>query len=1043
MRHSTNIRRGVTALSAVVMAVAVAAGTARMAPADAAPSTGVTAVRLTTEHATDPLGIDTARPRLSWQLDSAATNELQTAYQVVVAPDAQHAGAGHGSLWDSGRVASGQSVDVPYGGPALRSGTRYYWSVRVWDSHGQVSAWSQPAWWEMGLLTSGDWGGAQWIGQASPDSAPVSEMQWNYPAQLQSGHTLGQTFTTTGLFDGACGVFPTWVTTGSGMTLTLYSGGPGGSVVANRTFSDVPDNSTQCLTFTAQPAGVYYLQISDPVGTIGWWSDSNDVLTAGQAYADGSPVAGDRALQIHVPSYPEPQLRTDFTAAKNVAQARLYVSAGGYYVAYLNGQRVGGRQLDPGFTVYNQRMLYSTYDVTHQVQHGANAIGLALGRGFFGINSPNLYWGSAPWLGEPRVLVKLDLTYTDGTHQVTVSGPDWRTHPGPTLTDSVYNGETYDARQAQTGWDSPGFADAGWSAAAVLKAPAATLSAEQMQPIQVTGTLRATRITQPKPGTYVFKFPANIAGWPQLRVSGPAGTAVTLRMGEVLNSDGTVDNQGDPGLTPGEIQRDTYVLNGSGAQIWQPQFSYAGFQYVQVDGYPGTPGPGDVVAQDVHSAVPSTGQFTSSDGLINAIHAATRSTILNNLHSIPTDTPMYEKRGWLGDTQLDSAPAVDNFGMQRFYANWLRSIGDDQGSDGNVPDLVPNNAPGGGLDPAWGSAYLIIPWRLYQDYGDTGVLADNYSGMRAYVNYLAAKATNDIEPGFYGDWVPPEPPDGSYSYPPEGPNLVATAYFYHDSVLLSQIAQKLGNNGDAAHYADLAASIKTAFNATYLDTATGVYQTSTNAGYRQTSSALPLLFGLVPADQAGRVAANLAADVRAHGDHLNTGIMGTMALLPVLTQYGQADLAYAIATQTTYPSWGYWLSLGATTLWEDWTSHPRSHDHAMFGTVDDWFYQYLAGIQPADGFHQITIRPYVPTGLTHVAASEQTPYGRTASEWTAAGGKLTLTVTIPPNTQATIGMPTASGSTVHAPPGANPAGTTSGAPAFTVGGGTYTFTSQP
>lgn len=830
------------------------------------------AVQLQTEHANNPLGMDVKHPRLGWQIVSADTNILQSAYRVVVSTSARKASSGKGDVWDSGKVISQDSFDVPYAGPALKSGCRYFWSVKVWDDHGHSSDWASAGWWEMGLLASQDWSGAQWIA------------------------------------------------------------------------------------------------------------------------ADGDSQAA-------------PLLRAEFSMAKRIARARLYISAAGYYVASINGQRIGDAVLDPGFTAFDQRGLYASYDVSGQLRSGANAIGVCLGRGCYAMDTSQkiLWWSAVKWFKhQPKLLAKLDITFTDNTHETVVSGPDWKVHDGPTTSDSLYRGESYDARLDLPKWNTSGCDAAGWRDARVATAPTTNLQAQMAEPIRVVSTIRASSITQSKPGIYVYKFPVMTAGWGRLTVSGPSGTKVSLRLGETLNEDGTVNNMGDPGLTPGEIQRYEYTLAGRGTEVWEPQFSYAGFQYVQLEHFPGTPTTNSVVACEVHSDVPVIGSFTCSNPLLNAIHDACRRTVLNNLHSIPTDCPMYEKRGWTADALLFSAQASDNFGVDRFFTKWMDDLADTQTAAGEIADVAPG--PDGSLDPSWTSAFMVIPWRLYQEYGDRTVIATHYDQMKRYVNYLSTKSTHHLVTGFYGDWVSP-----GYVQPPEGPDLVASANYYRDVRLLSEMAGIVGRTADQLTYSNLAVAVKASFNSAYLDSATGVYRTDKNVGYRQTSSAVPLNFGLVPAGQIAAGVSNLVADVRLHDDHLNTGCFGTAALLPALTENGQVDLAYAIATQTTYPSWGCWIAHGATTTWEQWICDAslRSRDHAFLGTVDDWFFKYLAGIQPAaPGYRKITIRPWLPKGLRKVSASIQTPLGLVSSSWTVEmNGVVVLTVVVPPNATAEVWVP--------------------------------------
>lgn len=1036
---------------------------------------GVTVTKLTADAEANPLGVDAARPRLAWQLLAHERGQRQTAYEVVVATSTGN------PVWSTGKVASAESTGIPYGGPALRPATRYFWQVRVWDGDGRPSPWSRTAWWETGLLSEGDWAGADWIGGPSslrPIGLEGASWIWfpeGDPAQSAPPGTrwLRKTFT-----------LPAGAITGARIAITAddrYDLHVNGHRVASGDswqqarvvdLSAVVREGSNTLAVEARnatetPAGlVAKLRIdragADPVEVVtdGSWRASDDAPSGWQRpeFDDSAwPAALVAAPYGQGPwgnvavgdATPGPLLRKKFKTTKRVERARAYVSGLGYYVMSIDGRRVGDSVLDPGATVYDKTALYATYDVTSALRRsGDHAVGVALGRGFYGLpRGDTKWWGAAPWLGDPRLRLALVVDYADGTSDTVLSDSTWQTTSGPTVRDSVYLGETYDARLARPGWDTPGFDPSGWEPASVVEAPTANLRSQRMEPIRIVDTLRADRVTQPAPGRYVFRFPVVTAGWARLRVKGSAGTEVTLRYGETLRPDGTVNNDGDPGLTNGPVQTDRYILRGAGTETWEPSFSYKGFQYVQVDGYPGRPSADDVVARVVHSDVPSAGGFRSSDGLLNTIHTMTRRTILNNLHSVFTDTPMFEKRGWLGDANVLVPTTIDNFGMRRFYRNWMLSIVDNQGPDGAGVEVAPNPYGAGYTDPIWGGAIVSIPWELYQEYGDQEVLLAGYDEMVAYVNHLEAHSEGLIQRGFYGDWVSPAT-SGTFPWPPEGARLTATAYFHRYASQVARAATVLGRADDAARFGALADRVRDAFNARFLDRDRGIYRTDVEVGYRQTSNAVPLRFGLVPEEYAGRVTQNLVADIRARGNHLNTGHAGTKELLPALTENGHVDTAFAVATQRTYPSWGFWIDNGATTLWEAWETTTRSRDHAFLGSVDDWFYRDLAGIRPAaPGYERVTIRPHLPAGLGHAAATMDTVRGTVASEWRRTpDGTLHLNVTIPVNASAEVAVPASSADDVRE--GASPAAKADGVrflrmdgdrAVFEVGSGSYRF----
>lgn len=1051
----------------VSVAALTTAGSAAVAAAASAPSApgALQVTQLTSDGSVNALGVDVAKPRLAWLLSATGTGAMQSAYDVQVATSASVLASGTGLTWDSGEVKSVTSTGVDYGGSALQSATRYFWRVRVWDGSGNPSTWSAPAWWEMGLLTPADWSGAQWIteGRSAPPKWPAgttataSSTHPNPnngfdPSTVLDGN--GATFwndNTEGVFPDTLQVTSPTAVTLSGITVITHTAG-GAEDFTVDTLDDSGNFQTQ-VSVTGDTDVTRFVQFPAPVTTTAvritvtrdWEATPGAAVWTRIAEVIPGQFAGFSA------SEPSPLLRKGFTVAKQVTSARAYIAGLGYYVLSIDGKRVGDRVLDPSFTAYNKTAEYSTYDVTAAVAaQGAHAIGVTLGRGFYALYPGDAsYWGGAPWLSQnPTVVMRLQINYADGSHDTIVTDNTWLTHDGPTTRDSVYAGENYDARLAIPGWDRPGADVSGWAPAVVTPSPTAQLVSERQPPIRVVGSMKAEQITNPEPDVYVLKFPTVTAGWAKLNVRGPAGTEVTVKYGEQLRADGTVNNDGDSGLTTPPIQTDRYILSADpGVQTWQPSFSYNGFQYIEVDGYPGVPDANDVQAEIVHSDVSNAGSFDSSIPLLNTIDADSARTILNNLHSIMTDTPEFEKRGWLDDASILTPTSTDNFQMLNFYRNWLISIQDDQASNGAGVDLAPNPATPGYADPEWaGGGLVLVPWELYQDYGDTDVLAESFDSMARYVDYLTTASNGFIQPGVYGDWASPNPDpvhETAAFAPPEGPQLVATAYYYKDAVDTAQAAKVLGRTADAAHFSQLAEQIKAAFNAKFLDSANGVYHTDRNVGYRQASNAIPLTFGLVPPELAGKVAANLAADVEAHGNHLNTGDAGTKELLPALSDNGYADLALAIATQTTYPSWGFQISQGATTGWERWETVTRSRDHAFEGTIDDWFYRDLAGIQPAaPGYSQIMIAPHVPSALDHVQAQQETVSGTVSSSWTKTNGKLHLQVRIPANTTATVHVPVFGKGMGGAPAGATLVSSSATEAVYSVGSGTWEFISN-
>ena len=893
----------------VLLTAPTTARAVRKTPAQA--QTPVQVYGLATDYAHDPLGIDDARPQLSWKLKSPGRGEMQTAYQIVVSSSESNLAQSRGDVWDSGKVTSSQSADIRYSGAPLASRTRYYWKVRVWGSNGQPSAWSAPARWETALLHQSDWT-AKWIGPSTFDT---------------------------------------------------------------------------------------------------------------------NPAAG-------------PLLRKEFTANRQISSARVYISGLGNYVLNINGRKVGNRVLDPAFTDYEKTVLYATYDVTGYIHTGHNAIGVELAPGFY-------------YYSTPKLLMQLVINYADGSSTTIASDGSWQMDTsGPTLFDTggkltggpVFDGETYDARRNPIGWDQPGFNAQGWQSASIVPAPGGKLVSEAMEPVTVADTFEPTGgVTEPKPGVYVVDMGRTISGWIRLTASGQAGQEVSIQYGEKLNSDGTVNGTPSPGPRP-RFQEDRYIFGGSGTETWEPSFTWKSFRYVQLTGLSAPPTKGTVVGRAVHNAVVNDGGFSSSDTLYNEIDQAMQRTMLNVLLGFPAFDPANERNGWTGDTQLTAPSMIYNFGMDAFLKQWLNDIQDGQKPTG-VISLIdpPRDRCCYGWAPEWDAAYPLVAWDLYVSYGDRGVLESHYDSLASYMQWQISSLKNGIAPaGSYGDWYSP-----GYSAAPEDRRLSATAYVYRETEVMADIASVLGHSDDAASYRSTAESIKNSFNQLFLNPTTGQYQTASDPGYRQASNAIPLEFGMVPAKYQASVLQGLVDDVRARDDHLNTGFLGTPALLDVLTQDGHADLAQAITNQTTYPSWGQWIDAGADTLWERWGLNARSHDIPTLGSVDAWFYQDVGGISPDPqhpGYQHSIIKPYLTAAPSHASASYDSMYGQIKSAWTATASSFNLDATIPVNATSTIFVPVATCSTVtesglpaSGAPGVEPLGISNGYAEFKVGSGSYHF----
>jgi alpha-L-rhamnosidase len=689
------------------------------------------------------------------------------------------------------------------------------------------------------------------------------------------------------------------------------------------------------------------------------------------------------------------ELRKEFRIPSAIKSARVYITALGYYELRINGRRVGHRVLDPAYTTYPKRVLYSTYDVTSELAPGPNVLGVMLGGGWATLSRGGAFKG---YYEHPALLLQFDAMLSNGQELTVSSDRSWKVTQGPIVRDSVYDGEVYDARRETPGWDRPGFDAAGWENAQVVPGSSGTLSAEMMPPIRVVDEIVPKSVTNPEPGFYVYDMGQNMSGWARLRVRGPRGTRVTLRYSELLYPDGMINRAN----LRSAKSRDVFILKGGGWETFHAHFTYHGFRYVEVTGFPGTPGLDSLRGEVVHTAVQPAGSFVASKEILNRIQQLIDWSQLTNLMSIPTDCDNRDERqGWMGDAQVTAEEAMMNFFMPAFYTDFIRDIRDVEGSDGTVTDTVPHRYGSRPADPAWGTAYPVIVWDMWREYGDRRVLEENYDGLKKYVEFLRSRAPNNIlSYSYYGDWVSLVPTPGAF---------VSACYYYYDVQILAQIARVLNRTPDEATYNALASRIKDAINSKFLDSQTGEYATGT-----QTANAMALAMGLVPNDMRGQVAGNLYNDVvYYHNTHVTTGFIGVRWLMPALTRTGNPDVAYELATRTSFPSWGYMIKKGATTLWELWQQKTgpsmNSQDHAMFGSVGAWFYKVLAGIdqQPGTaGYAHLLIEPQVVEDLHWASGSIHTMRGLVSSSWVHTPGQISLKVIVPVGSDATVILPT-------------------------------------
>jgi len=901
------------------------------------PSGGLSAVGLRCEYRQNPLGIDTDRPRLSWQLESTGRDQRQSAYRLLVASSRDLLRGDIGDLWDTGQQYSNLTVNIAYAGLPLSSGQRCFWKLMVWDEAGEPSPWSGPAWWETALLEREDWSGA-WIGDGRPDPEREEDFYQDDPAPL---------------------------------------------------------------------------------------------------------------------------FRKGFQVDRPVRRARLSITGLGYYEARLNGQRIGDNVLDPGWTDYRDRVFFSTYDVTGLLREGENALGAELGNGWYN-PLPLRMWGrrnlrEALPTGRPRLLAQLDIEFEDGTTRAIVSDDSWRTHPGPIVRNNIFLGEVYDARLEIDGWCEPEFDDSGWERAAVVPEPEGRLDAQPQPPITITRTLKPVAITEPSPGIYIFDFGQNFAGWVRLRLKGEAGTTVTMRFGELLHTDGTLNPMtsvagqikgtdwnsisiGGPGAPDIAWQEDTYIARGRGVESYTPRFSFHAFRYVEVTGYPGHPGRADLTGLRLNSRVEEAGSFTCSNELLNEIQEMVRWTFLSNIFSVQSDCPHRERFGYGGDLVVTSDAFMMNFDMANFYAKVVRDWHDAALPDGMLTDT----APFVGIQycgVAWAMAHPHLLENLYRYYGDRRLLEEQYATSSRWLDLVTAQYPGHIVTTGLSDHEGLEP----------APAPAMVTPLYHESArLLSRLAGLLDRDDDQQRYAALADAIRRAWQEEFLDAGTGLVGPGTQA-----SQASALFLDLLPEPDQAAVLARLVDMIRnEHQGHLTTGIYGTRYLLDVLSRAGNEDLAFEVATRDSFPGWGYMLANGATTLWEHWalSENTFSHNHPMFGSISGWFFNWLGGIQPhpeAEAFDRIIIRPRPASDLTHARTHYHSLRGPIECRWQRRGERFRMEVTVPPNTEATVYVPARSADEVRegGKPARDAEGVTfltseGGSAVYRVGSGRYSFVSR-
>lgn len=1034
-----------TPIAALVVALAALLLPVGVSPTAVAEPAVLEVGGLTTNGRTDPLGIPGEAPSFGWSSTSTARGVVQSAYQLRVAGSEDELGAG--DLWDSGKVASDRQVDVVYGGPPLASQTRYVWQVRVWDGDDQASAWSDPASFETGMLTAADWDGAEWISAA--DGTEVN--RWtDYTAEFD--------FT---IENHAFGTFVRAANTGNGYMwqLSVADGTPrfrphvrvngGYSLLDNKDISSVisaQDLRTGQHTMTVQVDGSTITTSLDGTqidsrtdathakGFVGFRSDHANgtfekftarrvevTAKSGETLLDtdfsgGNPfsagVVTDAGLVLDQPTDAlyvssddhRPLLRTDFdtAAGKTVTRARVYASARGVYELNLNGEKVGDQFLAPGWTDYADRIQHQTYDVTDLVDSGSNSFGAELADGWW--SGKVGMWGPDVYGDRLSLIARLRIDYSDGTSEWVDTDGSWTADTGPYVFTDNIDGETYDARHEQPGWDQSGFDDSGWQPVDVV-APATDLLVPQGdEPVRVTEELAVVERTEPTPGAFIYDLGQNMVGVARMVLQGQAGDTVRVRYGEVLNPDGTLYTAN---LRAAKVT-DRYTFAADGTVTYEPKFTQHGFRYVEITGAAVPPAPADVTGVVWGSDLPATGTLETSSSMLNQLVSNISWGQRGNFLSIPTDTPARDERlGWTGDINVFAPTANYLRDTRAFLAKWMHDMSDTQFANGDLPGIAPEPPGVGccGSGTGWSDAGITVPYSLWDSFGDASVAREFYPEMTAFMDYLRGHAGADlIDPGRggWGDWLNLDDPTPTA--------VMGTAYLAEDARMMSEMAAAIGADADAAEYAQLSADVRAAFAEEFIG------PDGTVSGDSQTGYAMALGMDLVPDGLRDEVGARFVDKLAASDHHLTTGFLGTPWLLPALSSIDRDDLAYTLLMHEDYPSWGYEVRMGATTMWERWNSimpdgtfgdvSMNSFNHYAYGAVGDWMYQNIGGIAAVEpGYKTSRIAPVVGGGLTHGSGELTTVYGRIATDWAVDGEDLSLAVEVPVNTTAEVVLP--------------------------------------
>ena len=879
------------------------------------------------EYLINPIGINSRNPEFGWTLVSKELRQSQSAYELLVSDNVSDLLKGQGNMWNTGKVLTANSTHIEYQGRPLKSFTKYYWCIKVYDAGQEASSWSSPAFFETAMFDKQDWS-AKWIGDGT----------------------------------------------------------------------------------------------QNPV-------DSN-------RYKDD----------------PMPLFRKDFAVEKKITNARLYISGMGYYEAYLNGKKIGDHILDPGFTTYKKEVLYLVHDITGLMTKGKNAVGIMLGNGWWN-PLPFKFFGR--WdlrdyqqTGRPCVKAEIHINYSDGSTQTIATDESWQTTHGPVIRNNIYLGEHYDARLEKKAWNTKEADVTRWNKAVVVSGPDGEMCVQMQPAIRITKVIMPKRIIRLSADTFIVDMGRNFAGVARIHVKGSAGTKITMRYGEGLFGDSSLNvmttaatqiKKGGISAGPGgpatAWQEDAYILKGEGVEHWSPRFTFHGFQYVEITGWPGTPKISDIEGLRMNSDLARDGEFSCSNEMFNKLHETIQWTFLSNVFSVQSDCPGREKMGYGGDMVATANSFIFNYNMLHFYEKTIKDFANEQRPLGGITEIAPFT----GIDDrgfgdlsgplGWQLAFPFLQKQLYDFYGDKRIIRNNYEALKKQLDFLKAKSIGNT---FYWDISDHEALD------PKPEALSATLFYYHHILLGAEFASILGRRDDSLKYAALASEVREEAIHKFLVPSTGRFDNAT-----QSAQILALWYGISP-EKANSLGV-LTDEFARHKWHVSTGIFSTKMMFDVLRENNMNNAAYRIANQRDFPGWGYMLENGASTLWETW-AFPEvspSRNHPMFGSVDEWFYRSLAGINPlSPGFETILIKPQPAGDLSWVKGSYNSIRGKIGSEWKIGDHTFDLTVAIPVNTSAVVYCPSLKNSPVTV--NGNPATVkaySDGYAIIEIGSGSYHFRS--